>query len=162
MDYLKTVRKYVSILTACLLLVGCISPADDLVDQNQQPGESITPNETITPEKPEPSATPTYCVGWHCEVSGVVYLGSADPGNELEGVPVKLSQISWCSPTAGEQETQSGPNGIFAFEVYIHDTDSINMQVDFEGYQTEKVKLGGFDCLFCSCPLVEIVLEAAE
>ncbi len=156
------VRKCASILAACLLLISCISTVDNQTDQTQQPGESITPTETITPAKPAASATPTYCVGWYCEINGVVYLGSADSGNELEGVQVKLSQISWCSPTAGEQETQSGPNGTFAFEVYIHDTDSINMQVDFEGYQTEKVNLGGFDCLFCRCPPVEIVLQATE
>lgn len=162
MDYIKTVRKCASILAACLLLIGRISTVDNLADETQQLGESITTTETITPAKPAASATPTYCVGWNCEIEGVVYLGSADPGNELEGAQVKLSQISWCSPTAGEQETQSGPNGIFAFEIYIHDTDSINMQVDLEGYQMEKVKFGGFDCLFCSCPLVEIVLEAAE
>ena len=110
MGYSKLARKYLSILTACLMLIGCISPVDNLADQTQQPGESITPTGTITPKKPEPSATPTYCVGWTCEVNGVVYLGSADPGNELEGVQVKLSQISWCSSTAGEQETQSGPS----------------------------------------------------
>lgn len=162
MDYIKSSRKCASILAVCLLLIGCISPVDDLADHTEQPGESITPAETNMPAEPTASATPTYCVGWHCEIKGVVYSGSANPGNELEGVQVNLSQISWCSPTAGEQETQSGPNGTFAFEVYIHDTDSINMQVDFEGYQTAKAKFGGFDCLYCSCPLVEIVLEAAE
>ena len=158
----KLARKGASILLACLLLIGCTSTVDNQTDQTQRSGESITPTETSMLAEPAPSATPTYCVGWNCEIEGVVYLGSANPGNELEGVQVKLSQISWCSPTAGEQETQSGQNGTFAFEVYIHDTDSINIQVDFEGYQMGKVNLGGFDCLYCSCPPVEIVLEAAE
>ena len=162
MDHLKTVQKWGSILAACLLLIGCTYTVDNQTDQTQQPGEFIRPTETIIPARKTASATPTYCVGWYCEISGVVYLGSADPGNELESVQVKLLQISWCSPTAGEQETQSGPNGTFAFEVYIHDTDSINIQADFEGYQTEKVSLGGFDCLHCSCPPVEIVLQATE
>ena len=158
----KSVRKFASILTTCLLLIGCISTVDNPTDQVLQPSELLTPIETITRAEPAASDTPDPCTGWDCEINGVVYLGSADPGNELEGVLVKLSQYSWCSKTAGEQETQSGPNGIFAFEVYIHDTDSIIVQIDFEGYQTEKVKLGGFDCLYCSCPLIEIVLEAAE
>jgi len=162
LDYIKSARRRAGILAVCLLLIGCISSVDNQTGQTQRSGESTTPTETITPAKRIASATPTYCVGWYCEINGVVYLGSADPGNELEGVQVKLSQISWCSPTAGEQETQSGSNGIFAFEVYIHDTDSINMQIIFEGYQTEKVNLGGFDCLYCSCPPVEIVLQVTE
>lgn len=160
MNYSKSARKWASILMACLLLIGCNSLIDNPTNQTQQPSESLAPTGTITFAKL--TASPTFCVGWYCEIDGVVYLGSVDSGNELEGVQVKLSQISWCSPTAGEQETQSGPNGIFTFEVYIHDTDSINMQVDFEGYQPEKVNLGGFDCLYCSCPPVEIVLEATE
>ncbi len=162
MDYSRSARKCASILLACLLLISCISTVDNLTDQTQQSTGSITPTETIAPAKPEPSATPTYCVGWYCEIDGIVYSDSADPGNELEGAQVKLSQISWCSPTAGEQETQSGPNGTFAFELLIHDTDSLNIHVYFEGYQPAKVKFGGFDCLYCSCPLVEIVLETAK
>lgn len=160
MNYSKSVRKWASILMACLLLIGCNSLIDNPTNQTQQPSEPLAPTGTITLAKP--TASPTSCVGWYCEIDGVVYLGSVDSGNEMAGVPLKLSQHSWCSPTAGDQETQSGPYGTFAFEVYIHDTDSIIVKVDLEGYQPVKVKMGGFDCLYCSCPFIEIVLVNTE
>ena len=110
----------------------------------------------------EVQATPTSCTGWMCEISGVVYMDTAFPGNEVEDVMVSLSQYSNCSPTAGKQEVRSGPQGEFVFEVYLHDTDSFLFQVDEVGFESVKVKLGGFDCLYCSCQPVEIVLEAID
>jgi hypothetical protein len=92
-------------------------------------------------------------------IEGMVYEGEAILGNEMGGVLVNLSQISYCSPTMGEQEAVTGEDGTFAFEVYLHDTDSFNFKVELDGYQTWEYAFGGFDCLYCSCPPVEIVLQ---
>lgn len=160
MGYQKSARKCVCIVAICLLLIGCIPIKDNLSDQTQKLSENPTSTDTSTPAEPTPS--PTSCTGWTCEIDGAVYLGSVEVGNALEGAQVHLSQISWCSPTAGEQETQSDPNGAFVFEVYLHDTDSFVFQVDVEDYQPVKVKMGGFDCLYCNCPPIEIVLKAEQ
>ena len=131
----------------CLFLMGCAINCKDAQEEFKQT---------------EVQPTPTSCTGWMCEISGVVYMGTALPGNEAEGVIVNLSQHSWCSPTAGEQEARSGPQGEFVFDVYLHDTDSFVFQVDEVGFETVKVKLGGFDCLYCNCQPVEIVLEEID
>jgi hypothetical protein len=139
-----------------LLLVGCnlnVLPNEQLID-------SIEPSTPIP--NPILSPSPTFCTGWHCEITGIVSIETAVPANQLVSETVKLSQISWCSPTSGEQDTQLDADGKFSFEVYIHDTDSFNIYVDIEGYQPEKIQFGGFDCLYCHCPPIKINLQAEE
>jgi len=91
-------------------------------------------------------------------VHGVVYAGTAAPGNELAGALACLDQHSWCSRTRGGCERTS-PDGTFDIEVYIHDTDSLSIGVDAEGYESAHLNLGGFDCLYCACPPIEFVLQ---
>jgi hypothetical protein len=154
-------QKYFSILVfimlfLSLLIAGCNlnELPDELISESIEPKPS-TPN-------PIPSPSPTSCTGWHCEITGIISMGTAEPTNQLVSETVTLSQISWCSPTSGEQETQLDMDGRFSFEVYVHDTDSFNIYVDIEGYHPEKIQFGGFDCLYCSCPPIEIILEVEE
>jgi hypothetical protein len=81
------------------------------------------------------------------------------PGNELAGVAVELSHVSYCSPTRGQHQTTTGPDGGFEFEVFLHDTDTFLIQVERDGYESVRQSVGGFDCLYCVCPPVEIVLQ---
>jgi len=99
------------------------------------------------------------CIGWNCSLEGTVYANAAAPGNELEGVQVHVEQVSYCSPTAGSHEAATGADGTFRFPVYLHDTDSFNIEVVVEGYQPVAHKLGGFDCLYCACDPLEIILQ---
>jgi len=154
-------RKYLSarffiIFFLSLLLAGC----NLNVIINRQLNEPAAPS--TTPTNPMLSPTPTFCTGWNCEITGIVSAGAAEPSNQFVSETVTLSQISWCSPTSGEQETQLDVDGRFSFEVYIHDTDSFNIYVDIEEYRPEKIQFGGFDCLYCNCPPIEIILEAKE
>lgn len=119
--------------------------------------ETTSPTETSETKTYTPS--PDSCTGWNCTLTGVVYAGSANPGNELEGVEVELLQASYCSPTKGEQVALTDSDGIFTFEVFLHDTDGFNFTVELEGYEPAKAKFGGFDCLYCACEPVEIVLQ---
>jgi hypothetical protein len=64
-----------------------------------------------------------------------------------------------CAPTSGQHETITGPNGEFEFEVYVHDTDMFRIEIEQDGYEAVRQSVGGFDCLFCTCPLFEIVLQ---
>jgi hypothetical protein len=150
---------FMGLLVLILFLAGCASPP---------PPETLAPAPTTPPPRPTdtptqvvstPTFTPTACTGWNCTIDGVVYVGEAVPGNELGGVLVKLSQYSNCSPTRGEQQVVTGEDGTFAFEVYLHDTDSFNFKIEVDGYQTGEYSFGGFDCLYCSCPPVEIILQ---
>jgi len=102
------------------------------------------------------------CIGWDCSLKGTVYANAAAPGNELEGVPVHLGQRSYCSPTAGDHEAVTGADGTFGFPVYLHDTDSFNLEVVVEGYQPARQTFGGFDCLYCACDPLEIVLQPVK
>jgi hypothetical protein len=110
-----------------------------------------------------PTFTPDPCTGWRCVVSGVVYAGTAQPGDELAGATVTLDHTSYCSPTRGVHQAKTGPDGSFEFgDVFLHDTDRIRIEVASEGYES-----AGWDSvdryyLYCSCfedPL-EIVLRA--
>jgi len=92
-------------------------------------------------------------------LKGVVYVDAASPGNELAGTVVELSHISYCSPTRGQHETKTGANGEFEFEVYLHDTDTFQIQIEQDGYEVVRQSVGGFECLFCACPPFEIVLQ---
>lgn len=134
MNHRLLFRQIVGLASILCLLVGCAS------------------NVLLT-------ATPTSCTGWECTLKGVVYVDAASPGNELAGTVVELSHFSNCAPTSGQHETITGPNGEFEFEVYVHDTDMFRIQIEQDGYEAVRQSVGGFDCLFCTCPLFEIVLQ---
>jgi hypothetical protein len=118
---------------------------------------------TLTPTN-APTFTPDPCTGWWCAVTGVVYVEATHVGNELEGVTVTLHQTSYCSPTRGQHQTTTGPDGRFEFgDVFFHDTDRIRIQLESEGYESAQWDSTDFYCLYCGCfgsPL-EIVLHAA-
>jgi hypothetical protein len=119
-------------------------------------------SEIVVPDTPQPSQVPSPtpgCMGWKCTLQGVVYTGSTSPGNEMGGIEVVLSQYSNCSPTEGQQMVTTDPDGMFEFEVFIHDTDGFIFEIEDPGYVPYKNKFSGFDCLFCSCSHLEIVLE---
>jgi len=125
-----------------------------------RPSPAPRPVHTPTPTSMLMTATPDPCVGWRCTLRGVVYVDAASSGNESAGTLVELTHVSWCSPTSGQHATTTGPDGGFGFEVFVHDTDTFWIQVEQDGYESVRRSVGGFDCLSCACPLVEIVLES--
>ena len=122
-----------------------------------KPTVTFASTPTCTPSS-EATPSPTMCTGWMCTLGGVVYANKAESGQELEGVMVRLSQFSYCSPTSGQHETITDPEGIFEFDLYIHDTDKFLIEVELDGYKPASQSLGGFDCLYCNCPPIEIIL----
>ena len=141
-----------------LLLPACVPSLEVTPTPSVQPVPTSRPAVTSTPTAVPPTDTPDWCIGWWCALSGVVYAGTAGPGNELEGVLVQLSHTSYCSPTRGQHEGRTGPDGRFQFDVFVHDTDTFWFEVQLDGYESVEQRIGGFDCLYCSCPAVEIVL----
>jgi hypothetical protein len=130
------------LLITVILITGCVPNA--------------TPAAAVATHTPDP------CTGWECELSGVVYYEEALPGQEAERIDVTLEQVSHCSPTRGEQQTVTSKQGEFTFQVFLHDTDSFWFEINLEGYQPVRASLGGFDCLYCACQPLEIILLPEE
>jgi hypothetical protein len=141
-------------LSACSVITEPRTPQPSAIGPTQTTGKTLT-----STAAPAVKLTPTMCTGWQCLLSGVVYASTADPVNRMEGVEVKLSQQSNCSPTGGEHVAITGTDGSFAFDIYLHDTDSFLLQIELDNYEPASQLIGGFDCLFCSCPPFEIILQ---
>ena len=168
---IKHFQIWVIYLILFILLTSCsplflsptltVTPIEPTVTPNTitpTPTEPTVIQTTMTPTPTKPTATPTSCTGWQSNIAGVVYAEVASAGNELEGVPVTLHQMSFCSPTAGEYQTITGVDGTFQFDdIYIHDTDTINILIDHEGYKPFQLKIGGLE--YYNYGLDEIVLE---
>jgi len=111
-----------------------------------------------------PTFTPDPCTGWWCTATGVVVAETTRSGYESEGATVTLRHTSYCSPTSGQHQATTRPDGRFEFsDVFFHDTDGIRIQVELEGYEPAQWNSTDFGCLYCSCfgsPL-EIVLHTA-
>lgn len=148
MKHHSSIQQIIGLTGVLFLLAGC----------TLFPAVTPTSDAGATP-RVEASATPTSCAGWTCALQGVVYVDAASTGKELSGVPVRLSQVSYCSPTVGQHDTVTGLDGTFQFNVYLHDTDTFWFEFEKAGYEPVRQSLAGFDCLFCACPPVEIVLK---
>jgi hypothetical protein len=148
MKHNPSLHQIMALTGVLFLLVGC-TPFPEVTPS---PDAEATPRVVA-------SATPTSCAGWTCTLQGTVYVDAVRTGSELPGVPLRLSHVSYCSPTEGEHETVTGLDGRFHFNVYLHDTDTFWFDVEEEGYEPVRLSMGGFDCLFCICPPVEIVLQ---
>jgi hypothetical protein len=140
----RLVRKVLEFTVVFLLLAGCAT--------------------LVATSKPTtaPTFTPDPCTGWWCSVSGTVYAEMTGFGNELESVTVTLLHSSYCSPTRGQHQTTTSPEGRFEFsDVYFHDTDRIRTQVETKGYELAQWDSVDTYCLFFGCPgsPLEIVLE---
>lgn len=108
----------------------------------------------------EATTSPTFCTGWDCQINGVVYSGSEEEGNQLGGVTISLRHISNCSPSPEEQQIMTDDKGEFTFKVYIHDTDSFVITTEIDDYESEAIKFGGFDCLYCHCREIAVILKS--
>jgi hypothetical protein len=145
---IKAIQYLVRLVVFLVFLTGCAA----------LPQSNGTPVQTISP----PTHTPDPCTGWDCTITGVVYEGEAGSGHEVSGAVVKLIHTSYCSPTKGEQEIVTSEDGVFEFEIFLHDTDGFRIEVELEGYQSGVSSFGGFDCLYCACQPIEIVLEVEK
>lgn len=146
MKRVEIIRYLVGLMVFLLFLAGCVPPPQP-IDTSVQTSSPAT-------------LTPDPCTGWDCPITGVVYEGEVGAGHEVRGAVVKLIHTSYCSPTKGEYEVVTGEDGIFEFEVFLHDTDGFRIVVELDEYEPVSYSFGGFDCLYCACQPIEIVLEA--
>jgi hypothetical protein len=151
-------RRGASILFLTLwLLVTCATP-EALPTPQPTATLTLTAKVTSTP-------TPDPCTGWRCSIHGVAYTGAIDAANTLNDASVTLTQSSYCSPTAGQYQTTTAPDGTFTFdEIFLHDTDGLSIDVEYEGHEPARWKTAGSACVSCSCfsSPIEIVLLTTE
>jgi hypothetical protein len=102
------------------------------------------------------------CTGWTCQVHGTVYSNSSDHGKELSGAEIILSHTSYCSPTRGQLEGMSNSEGTFSFEVFLHDTDLLTVEITAADHQSQTLTINGMDCLNCACFPLDIVLVGLD
>ena len=89
----------------------------------------------------------------------MVYAEATIPGHELAGALVECSQFSYvprkesCAP----YRVTTGPDGVFEFDVFVHDTDTITLAAQKPDYEPAERRIVGVDC-FGSCAPVDLVL----
>lgn len=152
-------RQIMGMVLVLLLLVGCAGSPEGTLEPALHATPTTRPVPQPTHTAASTTATPDPCTGWRCTLGGVVYVDAAASGSELAGTLVELSHMSYCSPTRGQHKTLTGPDGGFEFEVFLHDTDTFWIEIERDGYEPVRQTVVGFDCLYCVCPLIEIVLE---
>ena len=156
MKYANLFRLSICISVLFLFLTSCLTQSQDI---------QVDFLPTITSLSPSPSPTIDPCTGWWCTATGIVYRSTVESSNELEGAIITLDQASSCSPTRGQQETVSGPDGKFEFsELFFHDTDGIRIEVAYEGYEITQWDTKPLGCLHCDCFVmpIEILLQVAN
>jgi len=156
-------RPIASVPLLTLLMLASCRPSNLVLNPSVTPSPlpARSTATTIPIEVPTSDRALT-CPGWSCTLTGVVVQGEAETVNAIEDVEIQLSQSSYCSPTSGRQVTLTDSYGKFAFDVYLHDTDSLTVRVEREGYQTAEDSLSGFDCLACGCGPIELVLTPSK
>ena len=92
--------------------------------------------------------TPTIVGTWETELSGVIFDQSASPGQPIAGATITYDVLH--SYFAGLQEgrlnqTKSDDRGEFSLIVMVHDTDSVRILVEAQGYTPYEERLTGFD-----------------
>ncbi len=144
-----------SVLTG-LLLTACRGTP---VPNQDTPGRAnITTTPTLQPIKistptlqPIKTSTPTPVGTWKTVIDGMIYDRLTGPGKPIVGASISYDVLH--SYFAGLQEgrpnkTTSDQIGEFTLPVIVHDTDSIRILVEAQGYVSYEERLVGVDLLF--------------
>ena len=133
------------LLLASLLLTAC--GGTPLLNQDTPGQVSPTITQTIQPNK---ISTPTPVGTWKTVIDGKIYDRHTEPGKPIVGASVRYDVLHSHFP-----ELQGGrPNktvtdelGEFALPVIVHDTDSVRILVEAQGYLPYEERLVGVDLL---------------
>jgi len=126
-----------------LLLTAC--GGTPVPNQDTPARANITTTQTIQPIK---TATPTPIGTWKTVIDGMIYDRLTGPGKPIVGA--SISYIVLHSHFAELQEgrankTTTDQLGEFALPVIVHDTDSIRILVEAQGYVSYEERLVGVD-----------------
>jgi hypothetical protein len=115
-----------SLLTT-LLLTAC----DDGPVSDQD-----SPKRTQTTQ-PVETSTPTPTGSWEAVIDGLIYDRATEPGKPISGALIRYVVLATYFPGLQEgrpNETVSNELGEFSLPVVVHDTDSIKILVEAQGY----------------------------
>ena len=129
-----------------LLLTAC--GGTPVPDQDTPGRANITTTQTKPPVK---TSTPTPVGTWKTVIDGMIYDRLTGPGKPIVGASISYDVLH--SHFAGLQEgrpnkTTSDQIGEFTLPVIVHDTDSIRILVEAQGYVSYEERLVGVDLLF--------------
>jgi hypothetical protein len=127
-----------------LLLAACGDPSMPKQDASEQ--ATITATQTLQPTK---TSTPTPPGTWETVIEGTIYDRSTEPGRPIVGASITCNVHSYFP---GLQEgkankTTTDQLGKFVLPVTVHDTDSIRILIEAQGYILCEEKLVGVDLL---------------
>jgi len=132
------------LLLTGLLLAACGDPSMPEQDASEQ--ATITATQTLQPIK---TSTPTPPGTWETVIEGMIYDRSTELGKPIVGASISYSVYSYFP---GLQEgkpnkTTTDQLGKFVLPVTVHDTDSIRILIEAQGYISCEEKLVGVDLL---------------
>ena len=127
-----------------LLLAACGDPSMPKQDASEQ--ATITATQTLQPIK---TSTPTPQGTWETVIEGTIYDRSTEPGRPIVGASITYNVHSYF-PELQEgkaNKTTTDQLGKFVLPVTVHDTDSIRILIEAQGYISYEEKLVGVDLL---------------
>lgn len=133
------------LLAIILLLTACSGRP---VPNQDAPSRAIV---TYTPTKhPIMESSPTPMGTWKTVIDGMIYDRMTEPGKPIVGASISYHVLH--SHFAELQEGQPNKTvtdklGKFALPVIVHDTDSIEILVEAQGYIAYEERLAGVDLL---------------
>jgi cysteine-rich repeat protein len=127
-----------------------------LVTLTCQASAQATPTETLTLASATP--VPTGDLGYR-NVGGVVYDASQGPTAPIAGAAVTYTQLSFLHPGSGLATT--GSDGHYAFQLYLHDTDSITFKASAAGFHVGSATFRGLD-LWSRLEPIDFALDPEE
>ena len=133
------------LLLTSLLLAAC--DGTPLPNQDAPRRVSTTTTQTIKPIK---TSTPTPAGTWKTVIDGVIYDRHTEPGKPIVGASVSYDVLhSHFAQLQGgsSNKTVTDEHGAFALPVIVHDTDSVRILVEAQGYAPYEERLVGVDLL---------------
>jgi len=108
------------------------------------------PDHPQTPQIIISSPTPTVTGTWEIVIEGLVYDQSANPDKPIPGATVTYDVLHSYFPELQKGRLNraiSNRHGEFSFHVIVHDTDSIRILVEAQGYIPYEERFVGIDLL---------------
>jgi hypothetical protein len=87
--------------------------------------------------QPVETSTPTPTGSWEAVIDGLIYDRATEPGKPISGALIRYVVLATYFPGLQEgrpNETVSNELGEFSLPVVVHDTDSIKILVEAQGY----------------------------
>ena len=135
------------LLTITALLLPACGGLPAHLDDTPEPAEN-SPTPTMLKAISTPTFTP---VGtWEAVIHGLIYDQSAGPDIPIAGATVTYDVLHTYYPELQEDrfnKTVSDEGGMFFLTVMVHDTDSVRIMIEANGYTSHEEKFAGFDLL---------------